>query len=134
MRDRTMAKKFERARVQAREASVIEFTVGCYLTQPSKPELRAMVVSFDGVIPRGSYQVVWRATLKLHCTRGGMGAAAPCRFLSCCSNNRNSVRFLGRTRHAPGGTTLWSAGPNLTHSGQFRRLVAALPAADLGRR
>jgi hypothetical protein len=52
MKNRTMARKFERARVQAREAASIEFTKGCYLTQPSKRELRAMVVSFDGEIRR----------------------------------------------------------------------------------
>jgi hypothetical protein len=52
MKNRTMARKFERARIQAREAAAIEFTKACYLTQPSKRELRAMVLGFDGVIHR----------------------------------------------------------------------------------
>ena len=52
MKNRTMARKLERARVQAREAAAIEFGKACYLTQPSKRELRAMVSSFDGVIRR----------------------------------------------------------------------------------
>jgi hypothetical protein len=52
MKNRTMARKFERARVQAREAAAIEFTKPYYLMQPSKRELRGMVVSFDGVIRR----------------------------------------------------------------------------------
>jgi hypothetical protein len=41
MKNRTMARKLERARVQAREAAAIEFGKVCYLTQPSKRELRA---------------------------------------------------------------------------------------------
>ena len=45
MKNRTMARKLERARVQAREAAAIEFTKPHYLMQPSKRELRAMVVS-----------------------------------------------------------------------------------------
>ena|SRR5258706_418955 len=52
MKNRTMARKLERARVQAREAAAIEFTKPYYLMQPSKRELRAMVSSFDGVIRR----------------------------------------------------------------------------------
>jgi hypothetical protein len=52
MKNRTMAQKLERARVQAREAAAIEFTKPYYLMQPSKRELRAMVGSFDGVIRR----------------------------------------------------------------------------------
>ena len=38
-----MARKLERARVQAREAAAIEFTKPFYLMQPSKGDLRAMV-------------------------------------------------------------------------------------------
>jgi hypothetical protein len=49
-----MARKLERARVQAREAAAIEFTKLYYLMQPSKRELRARVFSFDGVIRRFS--------------------------------------------------------------------------------
>jgi hypothetical protein len=52
MKNRTMARKLERARVQAREAAAIEFTKPYYLTQPSKRELRAMVSTFGGVIQR----------------------------------------------------------------------------------
>ena len=52
MNNRTMARKLERARVQAREAAAIEFGKACYLTQPSKRELRARVSGFDGVIRR----------------------------------------------------------------------------------
>lgn len=52
MKNRTMARKFERARVQACEAAAIEFTKLPYLIQPSKRELRAMVSGFDGVIRR----------------------------------------------------------------------------------
>jgi hypothetical protein len=47
-----MTAKLERARAQAREAAVIEFTKPFYLTQPSKRELRAMVESLDGVVIR----------------------------------------------------------------------------------
>jgi hypothetical protein len=50
----SMARKLERARVQAREAAAIEFTKLYYLMQPSKRELRARVFSFDGVIRRFS--------------------------------------------------------------------------------
>jgi hypothetical protein len=52
MKNCTMARKLERARVQAREAAAAEFGKACYLTQPSKRELRGMVGSFDGVIRR----------------------------------------------------------------------------------
>ena len=38
-----MARKLERARVQAREAAAIEFGKPFYLMQPSKRALRAMV-------------------------------------------------------------------------------------------
>jgi hypothetical protein len=50
MKNRTMAAKLERARVQAREAAAIEFGKACYWTHPSKPELGAMVSGFDGLI------------------------------------------------------------------------------------
>jgi hypothetical protein len=82
MKNRTMARKLERARVQAREAAAIEFTKLPYLIQPSKRELRAMAPSFDSLIRR-FVPSLWRAPLKLYCTRGGMGAAVTCRFLSC---------------------------------------------------
>ena len=49
MKNRAMARKLERARIQAREAAAIEFGKVCYLTQPSKRELRTMVPAFDGV-------------------------------------------------------------------------------------
>ena len=52
MKNCTMARKLERARVQAREAAAIEFTKPYYLMQPSKGELRAMVATFDGVTRR----------------------------------------------------------------------------------
>ena len=52
MKNRTMARKLERARVQAREAAAIEFTKPFYLMQPSKRELRARVSGFGGVIRR----------------------------------------------------------------------------------
>jgi hypothetical protein len=40
MKNRAMARKLERARVQAREAAAVEFTKPYYLMQPSKRELR----------------------------------------------------------------------------------------------
>ena len=52
MKNRTMARKLERAHAQGREASAIEFTKPYYLMQPSKRELRGMVATFDGVVRR----------------------------------------------------------------------------------
>ncbi len=50
MANRAMNAKLQRARIQAREAAVLEFTKPAYILQTSKHELRAVAASVDGAM------------------------------------------------------------------------------------
>ena len=66
MANHAMTAKLERARVQARDAAVIEFTKPFYLTQPSKRELRAIVGALNGVMVRRDASLVPKRRNRFH--------------------------------------------------------------------